>query len=65
MTTHEMVRTMLKYSKLGDIFWAQEVHIAAHILNIGILISNNDETPYKLCKGRPKNVNHFRVFGRK
>jgi hypothetical protein len=22
----EMARTMLKYSKLGDIFWAQEIH---------------------------------------
>jgi hypothetical protein len=27
--------------------------------------SNNDKTPYELWKGRPTNVNHFRVFGSK
>jgi hypothetical protein len=65
MTIQEMARTMLKYSKLGDIFWAQEVHTTVHILNRGMLRSNSDKTPYELWKGRPKNVNHFRVFGSK
>jgi hypothetical protein len=65
MTVQEMARTMLKYSKLGDIFWAQEVHTTVHILNRGMLRSNSDKTPYELWKGRPKNVNHFRVFGSK
>jgi hypothetical protein len=57
--------TMLKYSKLSEIFWAQVVHTIVHIQNKGMLKSNNDKTPYELWKGRPKNVKHFRVFGRK
>jgi hypothetical protein len=60
-----MARTMLKDSKLSDIFWAQEVHTTVHILNRGMLRSNSDKTPYELWKGRPTNVKHFRVFGRK
>jgi hypothetical protein len=27
--------------------------------------NNTDKTPYKLWKGRPTNVKHFRVFGSK
>jgi transposase InsO family protein len=50
----EMARTMLKDSKLSDIFWAQAVHTTVHILNRGMLRSNNDKTPYELWKGRPK-----------
>jgi transposase InsO family protein len=47
ITIHKMARTMLKYSKL----------------NKGILRSNNEKTPYELCKGRLENIKHFRVFG--
>jgi hypothetical protein len=61
----EMARTMLKDSKLSNIFWVQAVHTVIHILNRGMLISNNDKTPYELWKGRPTNVKHFRVFGSK
>jgi transposase InsO family protein len=46
--TQEMARTMLKDSKLGDTFWAQEVHTKVHILNRGMLKSNIDKSPYKL-----------------
>jgi hypothetical protein len=61
----ERARTMLKYSKLGEIFWAQEVHTIVHILDKGMFINNNNKTPYKLWKGRLENVKHFRVFGSK
>jgi hypothetical protein len=64
-TVQEMARTMLKYSKLSDIFWAQAVHTTFHILNRGMLRINSDKTPYELWKGKPKNVKHFRVFGSK
>jgi hypothetical protein len=64
-TVQEMARTMLKDSKLSDIFWAQAVHTIVHILNRGMLRSNSDKTPYELWKGRLENVNHFRVFGSK
>jgi transposase InsO family protein len=57
-TVQEMARTMLKYSKLSDIFWVQVVHTSIHILNRGILINNSDKTPYELWQGRMKNVKH-------
>jgi hypothetical protein len=46
-------------------FWTHAVHTTIHIQNRVILINNNDKNPYELWKGRPKNVKHFRVFGRK
>jgi hypothetical protein len=60
-----MAKTMLKYSKLSNIFWVQAVHIAVHILNIGMLKSNSDKTPYELWNGRLENVKQFKVFGSK
>jgi hypothetical protein len=56
---------MLKDSKLDHIFWEHVVNIAVHILNRGVLRSNDDNTPYELWKGRLGNVKYFRVFGRK
>jgi hypothetical protein len=65
LITHEMARTMLMDSKLKDIFWTHVVHTIVHIKNKLILSNNNEKTPYELWKGRPTNVKHFRVFGRK
>ena len=56
---------MIMDSKLRDIFWTQAVHTTVHIPNRVILINNTDKTPYKPWKGRPSNVKHFRIFGRK
>jgi hypothetical protein len=39
------------------------VHTRVHIQNKLMLRNNNDKTPYELWKGRPTNVNHFRLFG--
>jgi len=47
---------MFKDSKLSGIFWEQEIHTVVHILNIGILRSNTDNTPYELWKRIPENV---------
>jgi hypothetical protein len=41
------------------------VHTTFHIQNRVMLKNNIDKTPYELWKGRPTNVNHFKVFGRK
>jgi hypothetical protein len=60
-----MDRTMLKESKLSNIIWAQEMNTTIHILNRGMLKSNNDKTPYELWKGRPRTVKYFRLFGTK
>ena len=60
-----MARTMLNDSKLGDVFWVQEVHISIQILKRGLLINKSDQTPYGLWKGRLVNVKNFRIFGSK
>jgi hypothetical protein len=60
-----MAQTMLMDSKLTNIFWAQAVHTIVHIQKRAMLRKNTDKTPYELWKGRPTNVKHFRVFGRK
>jgi hypothetical protein len=41
------------------------MHAKVHIQNRVMLKNNNDKTPCELCKGRPVNVKHFRVFGSK
>jgi hypothetical protein len=64
-TVQEMARTMIMDSKLTNIFWTQAVHTTIHIQNRVMLRNNTDKTPYKLRKGRPTNVKHFRVFGSK
>jgi hypothetical protein len=64
-TVQEMAQTMLTDSKLTDIFWTQAVYKIVHFQNRVMLRNNTDKTPYKLWKGRPTNVNHFRVFGSK
>ena len=60
-----MATTMLNEEGISGRFWPQVVHTKVHILNRALLRSNTDKTPYKLRKGRPTNVKHFRVFGRK
>jgi transposase InsO family protein len=47
ITIQEMDRTMLNDSKLIDIFWGLTVHTTIHILNKGLIINNNDKTPYE------------------
>jgi hypothetical protein len=64
MIVQEMARTMLMDSKLTDIVWTQAMHTIDHIQN-RVMLKKNNKTPYKLWKGRPTNVNHFRVFGTK
>jgi hypothetical protein len=64
-TIQEMAITMLKDSKLGNVFWVQEVHVVIHILNRGMLRSNSEKTPYDLWKGISINIKHFKVFGNK
>ena len=64
-TVLEMARTMLNEAGISDRFWPQAVHTAVHTLNRALLRNNSDKTPYELWKGRPANVNYFRVFGSK
>jgi hypothetical protein len=65
MIVQEMAQTMLMDSKLTDIFWTHVVHTTIHIQNRVMLRNNTEKSPYELCKGRPANVKHFRVFGSK
>jgi hypothetical protein len=64
-TIQEMARTILMDSKLIDTFWTRAVHKNFHIQNRVMLKQNTNKTPYELWIGRPSNVNHFIVFGRK
>jgi transposase InsO family protein len=64
-TIQEICRTMLMDSKLKEMFWTHAMHTKIHIQNTLILKNNNEKNPYELWKGRPTNVKHFRVFGRK
>jgi hypothetical protein len=61
----EMDQTILMDYKLTNIFWTQVVHTSVHIQNRVMVRNNTDKAPYELWKGRPANVKHFRVFGRK
>jgi hypothetical protein len=65
MTVQKMARTMLMDSKLTDIFWTHAMDTINHIQNKVMLRNNIDKNPYKLWKGRPTNVKHFKVFGMK
>jgi hypothetical protein len=60
-----MAQTMLMDSKLTNIFWKHAVHTVVHIQNRVMLRKNINKTPYEIWKGRPTNVKHLRVFGRK
>jgi hypothetical protein len=63
--TQEMAQTILMDYKLTDIFWTQVGHTSIHIQTRVMIRKNTDQTPYELWKGRPANVKHLRVFGRK
>jgi hypothetical protein len=63
--TQEKAQTILIDSKLTDILWTHALHTTVHIQNRVMLKKNNEKTSYELWKGRPKNVKHFRVSGRK
>jgi hypothetical protein len=60
-----MARTMLMDARLIDVFWVQEIHTRFHIQNIGMIMNNNDKTPYDIWKGIPTNVKHIKVLRRK
>ncbi len=62
-TAQEMARTILIDSKVSDVLWVQAVHTIVYTLNICLLRSNSDKTPYELWKGRPANVNASRYLG--
>jgi hypothetical protein len=50
-------------SKLTYIIWTHVVNRIVHIKKRVMLRKNNEKTQYKLWKGTPTNLNHFRVFG--
>ena len=40
-----------------------KIHTIVHILNKGLLESNNEKTPYELWKGRLASAKNFIIFG--
>jgi hypothetical protein len=57
-----MAKTMLKDSKLSNMFWVQNVHTTIDILNKGMLKNISEKPTYELWKGIPTNVKHFKVY---
>jgi hypothetical protein len=59
----EMARTMINDSKLDEKSWGLAMHTTIHIMNLVLLRSGSDKTPYEIWIGRLANVKYFRVFG--
>lgn len=56
---------MLIFSGLPKSFWAEAVNTACYIINMCMIRSIIEKTPYQLLKGRKSNITHLRAFGSK
>lgn len=63
-TVIEMVRTMMKYANLANVYW-KEVHTIVYILNRVHIRVNHTKIPYELWNGRPHTMKCFKIFGSK
>ncbi|KAJ9548122.1 hypothetical protein OSB04_020665 [Centaurea solstitialis] len=62
-TLVEAARTMLAYSKLPMLLWAEAVDTACYTQNRSIVNNRFGKTPYELINNQVPNIGHFRVFG--
>nr|GEX32415.1 putative ribonuclease H-like domain-containing protein [Tanacetum cinerariifolium] len=62
-TLIEAARTMLADSKLPTMFWTEAVRTACYVLNIVLVTSPHNTTPYDLLTGNIYSVSHFKPFG--
>ena len=62
ITLLDMVRSMLSYSSLPELFWGYALETAAYKLNL-VPSKSVSKTPTKLWKGRKPNLNHIRIWG--
>ena len=59
-TLLDMVRSMMSFAQLPDLFWGYAVETAAYILNM-VPSKSVLETPYELWRGRKGSLRHFRI----
>ncbi|CAL1409822.1 unnamed protein product [Linum trigynum] len=62
-TIMNMVRCMLRDTKVPSPFWPKAVTWATHIHNRSPTVANQGKTPQELWTGKPPSVSHFRIFG--
>ncbi|GJT68846.1 ribonuclease H-like domain-containing protein [Tanacetum coccineum] len=63
MTLIEAARTMLAYSKLPTIFWAEAVNSACYVQNRVLVVKPHNKTTYELFRGRTPSLSFMRPFG--
>ncbi|GJW56750.1 putative ribonuclease H-like domain-containing protein [Tanacetum coccineum] len=61
-TLIEAARTMLAYSLLPTIFWAEAVNTTCYVLNRVLVTKPHNKTPYELIIGRPPSISFMRRF---
>ena len=54
---------MLLDRSLPDLFWAEAVSTACHILNLCLIRPILKKTPYELWRGKKLNISYFHSFG--
>jgi Reverse transcriptase (RNA-dependent DNA polymerase)/gag-polypeptide of LTR copia-type/Integrase core domain/GAG-pre-integrase domain/Domain of unknown function (DUF4219)/Zinc knuckle len=59
----ELGRSMLKYKRLPNRFWAEAVATAVYILNVSPTKALIDITPFEAWTGSKPSVSHLRIFG--
>ena len=57
-----MIRSMMSFAQLPDLFWGYAVETAAYILNM-VSSKSVSETPYVLWRWRKGSLRHFRIWG--
>ncbi|GJX45293.1 putative ribonuclease H-like domain-containing protein [Tanacetum coccineum] len=62
-TLIKAARTMLAYSLLPTVFWAEAVNTACYVLNRVLVTKPHNKTPYELIIGRPPSISFMRPFG--
>ncbi|GKF17251.1 putative ribonuclease H-like domain-containing protein [Tanacetum coccineum] len=62
-TLIKAARTMLAYSKLPTIFWAEAVSIACFVQNRVLVVKPHNKTPYELFRGFKPALSFMKPFG--
>nr|GEW09525.1 hypothetical protein [Tanacetum cinerariifolium] len=62
-TLIEAARTMLAYSLLPILFWAEAVNTACYVQNKVLVTKPHNNTPYELLLGRTPSIGFIRPFG--
>ena len=62
-TINNAIISLLFQSHLSPAYWAEALHVAAHIINILPSSSIGNKTPHSVLLGREPTYDHLKVFG--